>query len=119
MRPDVTTTALRNLVTQLMKLETGNRFFGELVSGVSARYDLGNDEPLVGRTGKNMRPRGIKIEVAGWGGLPAGVMVSAPRISMSRIVLRGHVSSRIYLCCGGGRSPGSSATASRYGGGPR
>ncbi|WP_437504831.1 hypothetical protein [Sorangium sp. So ce1099] len=36
MRPDVTTTALRNLVTQLMELEAGNRFFGELVSGVSA-----------------------------------------------------------------------------------
>jgi 2-polyprenyl-6-methoxyphenol hydroxylase-like FAD-dependent oxidoreductase len=53
MRPDFATTALRNIVTQLMGQDEGNRFFGELISGVRARYDLGSDEPLVGRTGKN------------------------------------------------------------------
>ena len=53
MRPDVMTTALRNIVTQIMELEAGNRFFGELISGVGARYDLASDEPLVGRTSRN------------------------------------------------------------------
>jgi FAD binding domain-containing protein/aromatic ring hydroxylase-like protein len=53
MRPDFATTALRNIVTQLMDLDEGNRYFGELISGVRARYDLGSDDPLVGCTGKN------------------------------------------------------------------
>lgn len=53
MRPDFATTALRNVVTELMALDDGNRFFGELVSGVRARYDLDSDEPLVGCTAKN------------------------------------------------------------------
>jgi 2-polyprenyl-6-methoxyphenol hydroxylase-like FAD-dependent oxidoreductase len=53
MRPDFATTALRNIVTELMELDEGNRYFGELVSGVRARYDLGSDEPLVGCTGQN------------------------------------------------------------------
>jgi len=53
MRPDFATTALRNVVTQLMGTDDGNRYFGELISGVRARYDLGHDDPLVGCTGKN------------------------------------------------------------------
>jgi hypothetical protein len=32
-----------------MKTEEGNRFFGEMVSGTQARYDLGSDDPRVGR----------------------------------------------------------------------
>lgn len=58
MRPDAMTSALRNVVTRLFDLDAGNRFFGELVSGVSARYDLsgadlGSADSLVGRTAKN------------------------------------------------------------------
>lgn len=53
MRPDVLTTALRNVVTQIMDLEAGNQFFGEMISGTRARYDLGSDDPLVGRTAKD------------------------------------------------------------------
>ncbi len=47
-RPDALTTALRNIVGDLMKLPEGNRYFGEMLSGVGARYDLGDENPLVG-----------------------------------------------------------------------
>jgi len=53
MRPDALTTALRNVVTQIMDLEAGNQFFGEMISGIRARYDLGSDDPLIGRTAKD------------------------------------------------------------------
>ncbi len=49
MRPDDLTSALRDIVTTIMKTEEGNRFFGEMVSGTTARYDLGGDDPRVGR----------------------------------------------------------------------
>lgn len=48
MRPDPLTNALRNIVGELMKLPEGNRYFGEMLSGVGIRYDLGDDDPLVG-----------------------------------------------------------------------
>jgi len=47
-RPDALTTALRKIVSDLMKLPEGNRYFGEMLGGVSARYDLGDENPLVG-----------------------------------------------------------------------
>jgi hypothetical protein len=31
-----------------MKLPEGNRYFGEMLTGVGIRYDLGDDDPLVG-----------------------------------------------------------------------
>jgi 2-polyprenyl-6-methoxyphenol hydroxylase-like FAD-dependent oxidoreductase len=50
MRPDPQSTALRQIVADLL---TGfpdvNRHFGEMISGVTTRYDLGDDDPLVGR----------------------------------------------------------------------
>jgi 2-polyprenyl-6-methoxyphenol hydroxylase-like FAD-dependent oxidoreductase len=49
MRPDVLTTELREVVTGLMKTDDGNRFFGEMMSGITTRYDLGDEHPLVGR----------------------------------------------------------------------
>ncbi|WP_394835642.1 FAD-dependent monooxygenase [Pendulispora rubella] len=48
MRPDVFTTALRNVVTGLMDLDEGNRFFGDMMSGLRTRYDFGSDDPQVG-----------------------------------------------------------------------
>jgi 2-polyprenyl-6-methoxyphenol hydroxylase-like FAD-dependent oxidoreductase len=48
MRPDPLTTALRSVVSDLMKLPEGNRYFGEMLTGVGIRYDLGDDDPLVG-----------------------------------------------------------------------
>ena len=53
MRPDAQTGALRELVTELMDTDEGNRFFGELTSGVRTRYDLGDDSPAVGRLTAN------------------------------------------------------------------
>lgn len=48
LRPGPHTDALRAIVSDLMKLPEGNRYFGEMISGVGTRYDLGDDDPLVG-----------------------------------------------------------------------
>jgi 2-polyprenyl-6-methoxyphenol hydroxylase-like FAD-dependent oxidoreductase len=48
LRPDPLTSALRSIVSDLMKLPQGNRYFGEMLTGVGTRYDLGDDDPLVG-----------------------------------------------------------------------
>ncbi len=47
-RPDPLTSALRTIVSDLIKLPEGNRHIGEMLSGVGVRYDLGDDDPLVG-----------------------------------------------------------------------
>jgi len=52
-RPDPLTSALRAVVSDLMKLPEGNRYFGEMLSGVGTRYDLGDDDPLVGTLAKD------------------------------------------------------------------
>ena len=54
MRPDVLTTELREVVTGLMKTDDGNRFFGEMMSGITTRYELGDEHPLVGRLCGNL-----------------------------------------------------------------
>lgn len=53
MRPDPLTSALRTIVSDLMKLPQGNRYFGEMLTGVGIRYDLGDDDPLVGTLSKD------------------------------------------------------------------
>jgi 2-polyprenyl-6-methoxyphenol hydroxylase-like FAD-dependent oxidoreductase len=53
MRPDPLTSALRTIVGDLMKLPEGNRYFGEMLTGVGIRYDLGDDDPLVGTLAKD------------------------------------------------------------------
>jgi 2-polyprenyl-6-methoxyphenol hydroxylase-like FAD-dependent oxidoreductase len=55
MRPDPLTSALRTIVSDLMKLPEGNRYFGEMLTGVGIRYDLGDDDPLVGTLAKDQR----------------------------------------------------------------
>ncbi len=55
MRPDVLTTALREIVTEIMDLEEGNRFFGEMMSGITIRYPLGDSHPQVGRLCGDLR----------------------------------------------------------------
>ncbi|HYQ64299.1 FAD-dependent monooxygenase [Actinophytocola sp.] len=47
-RPDPLTSALRTIVSELITLPDGNRHIGEMLSGVGIRYDLGDDDPLVG-----------------------------------------------------------------------
>ena len=54
MRPDALTTELREVVAGLMKTDDGNRFFGEMMSGITTRYDLGDEHPLVGRLCGNL-----------------------------------------------------------------
>ena len=53
MRPDALTSALRTIVSDLLKLPEGNRYFGEMLTGVGIRYDLGDDDPLVGTLAKD------------------------------------------------------------------
>jgi 2-polyprenyl-6-methoxyphenol hydroxylase-like FAD-dependent oxidoreductase len=53
MRPDPLTSALRTIVSDLMKMPEGNRYFGEMLTGVGVRYDLGDDAPLVGTLAKD------------------------------------------------------------------
>jgi 2-polyprenyl-6-methoxyphenol hydroxylase-like FAD-dependent oxidoreductase len=53
MRPDPLTGALRGIVADLMKLPEANRYFGEMLTGVGIRYDLGDDDPLVGTLAKD------------------------------------------------------------------
>jgi 2-polyprenyl-6-methoxyphenol hydroxylase-like FAD-dependent oxidoreductase len=52
-RPDPLTSALRTIVGDLMKQPEGNRYFGEMLTGVGIRYDLGDDDPLVGTLAKD------------------------------------------------------------------
>ena len=52
-RPDPLTSALRTIVSDLIKLPEGNRHVGEMLSGVGIRYDLGDDDPLVGTLAKD------------------------------------------------------------------
>jgi len=55
MRPDPLTSALRGIVSDLMQLPEGNRYFGEMLTGVGIRYDLGDDDPAVGTLAKDQR----------------------------------------------------------------
>ncbi|MFP2895719.1 FAD-dependent monooxygenase [Corallococcus sp. 4LFB] len=50
MRPDSQTTAMRELMAELLTTQPDvNRSFGEMLSGVTTRYDPGEEDPLVGR----------------------------------------------------------------------
>jgi hypothetical protein len=40
----------------IRKTEEGNRFFGELLSGITTRYELGDEHPLVGRLCGDLTP---------------------------------------------------------------
>jgi 2-polyprenyl-6-methoxyphenol hydroxylase-like FAD-dependent oxidoreductase len=49
MRPDPQSSAMRDVVAKLMQFDDVNRFMGEMVSGLSIRYDLGSEKDEVGR----------------------------------------------------------------------
>jgi 2-polyprenyl-6-methoxyphenol hydroxylase-like FAD-dependent oxidoreductase len=49
MRPDPQSGAMRDLVANLMRFDDVNRLFGERMSGLSTRYDLGSELDEVGR----------------------------------------------------------------------
>jgi 2-polyprenyl-6-methoxyphenol hydroxylase-like FAD-dependent oxidoreductase len=49
MRPDPQSGAMRHIVANLMQRDDVNRFFGEMMSGLSIRYDLGSERDEVGR----------------------------------------------------------------------
>jgi 2-polyprenyl-6-methoxyphenol hydroxylase-like FAD-dependent oxidoreductase len=49
MRPDPQSGAMRDIVANLMQLDDVNRVFGEMMSGLSTRYDFGSELDDVGR----------------------------------------------------------------------
>lgn len=53
MRPDPLTSALRTVVGDLMALPQGNRYIGEMLTGVGIRYELGDADPMVGTLAKD------------------------------------------------------------------
>lgn len=65
MRPDVLTTELREIVAALMKTDDGNRFFGEMMSGIRTRYQLDDGHPRVGTLSGNLtlRMSGKKVKL--------------------------------------------------------
>jgi hypothetical protein len=50
MRPNPSEQALRAIIGDLIATRDGATYFAERVWGVSVRYDLGSDHPLVGRS---------------------------------------------------------------------
>ncbi|WP_213738031.1 FAD-dependent monooxygenase [Bradyrhizobium sp. dw_411] len=49
MRPDPQSAAMRDVVAKLLEFDDVNRFMGEMISGLSIRYDLGSERDDVGR----------------------------------------------------------------------
>ncbi len=49
MRPDPQSSAMRDVVAKLLEFDDVNRFMGEMISGLSVRYDLGSEIDDVGR----------------------------------------------------------------------
>jgi hypothetical protein len=49
MRPDPQSAAMREVVAKLLQFDDVNRFIGEMMSGLSIRYDLGSERDEVGR----------------------------------------------------------------------
>jgi 2-polyprenyl-6-methoxyphenol hydroxylase-like FAD-dependent oxidoreductase len=49
MRPDPLTSALRQVVSELMDTDDGNAYFVKMISGVTQRYPAGDGHPLVGK----------------------------------------------------------------------
>ena len=50
MRPEPASRALRSIMREVIATRDGATYFAERKSGVSLRYDLGEDHPLVGRS---------------------------------------------------------------------
>lgn len=49
MRPDPQSGAMRDIIASLMQFDDVNRYIGEIMSGLSIRYDLGSQRDEVGR----------------------------------------------------------------------
>ncbi len=49
MRPDPQSGAMRDIVANLLEFDDVNRFIGEMMSGLSTRYDFGSERDEVGR----------------------------------------------------------------------
>ena len=55
MRPESHARAVRELIGDLMSTRDGTTYVFERLSGLSIRYDLGSDRPLVGRNAPDLR----------------------------------------------------------------
>jgi hypothetical protein len=55
MRPDPLAPAIQGLIRDLMDTKDGTTYVYEQLSGTSIRYDLGSEQPLVGRNAPDLR----------------------------------------------------------------
>ena len=55
MRPDPQSTALRELVSELMDIDAVHRHIADMLAGMDVRYELGNADPMVGTLCANMK----------------------------------------------------------------
>ena len=79
MRPDPFTTELRSIVSDLMGTDQGNQYFGEMMSGITTRYELGSDHPLVGTLTADRALEGATL-FAAMAATPAVVVATGERI---------------------------------------
>ncbi|EOD63548.1 FAD-dependent oxidoreductase [Amycolatopsis vancoresmycina] len=56
MRPDPHAQAVQGVLRDLLRTRNGTTYVFEKLSGMSARHDLGDDRPLVGRVAPDFRP---------------------------------------------------------------
>lgn len=88
MRPDPLTSALRTIVSDLIKLPEGNRYVGEMLTGVDIRYDLGDEDPLVGTlaSDRSITLRGGEARLYTLMEKGGGVLISPTERSLPRNV---------------------------------
>lgn len=68
LRPDPLTTALRDVVSDLMDTDDGNTYFTKLIGGLWLTYDLGGGHPLTGHRAPDpelVRPDGTTARAGG------------------------------------------------------
>jgi 2-polyprenyl-6-methoxyphenol hydroxylase-like FAD-dependent oxidoreductase len=89
MRPDPQSSAMRDVVAKLLEFDDVNRFMGEMVSGLSIRYDLGSELDDVGRLIGDRPVRHGDIEVSLYDVMQDGMGVlldASPEGNASRLV---------------------------------
>lgn len=98
--------AVRRLLTELMDFEDVNRYLVEKITGIGIRYDLGDDDGLVGRRLRDMQlgrsrlyelmhaGRGLlldpsdRLDVDGWADRVDRVVDSSEELEVAAVLLR-------------------------------
>jgi hypothetical protein len=89
LRPDPQAGAMREIIASLMQFDDVNRFFGEMMTGLSTRYDLGSERDEVGRliSDKSLRHGDADVPLYDLMQAGAGILLDAStERNISRIV---------------------------------